>query len=101
MTKSLRNCPGCLSDHLLVEFTIIKRETCTICHYINQGRVTPIVKGGAAILDQLIDHFINDGVNGSVLEAVLQRQLAKVQRREAKHCNHQAGKAPPREEDCE
>ena len=79
MTKSLRNCPKCHQPGLVTEFVVVRRETCTNCSYLSQTRITPIVEGGAVVLDCLVDHFLNDGVSNSALQTVLQRLLAKAQ----------------------
>jgi len=91
MTKSLRNCPKCMTDNLIVEFTVVQRETCVNCSYLSQRRVTPIVEGGAAILAALIDYFLDKKVNGPALATALQQQLAKVQHREAENETKERG----------
>jgi len=98
MSKNFRNCPKCKQSTLLVEFAVVQRETCLNCTYFTQRRVTPIVQGGQAMIEHLVDYFLASNNNGPTLEVTLRRQLAKLQRREAKRRNrHNTGK-PPREE---
>jgi len=99
MPKSFRNCPRCNAQQLIQEYTVLGRESCPNCSYFVQRRITPVVQGGQAMLDYLVDYFLESGNNGPALEAALQRQLAKVQRREAKRRAHNNGGKPPREEE--
>jgi hypothetical protein len=99
MSNHLRKCPKCQINGLVVEFTVIQRESCVNCDYYTQRRVTPVVQGGLAMITHLTDRLIeaNNGLDG--LETALQQQVAKVQRRQAKRRNHGNGGSPPRGED--
>ena len=99
MPKNFRNCPKCGAPGLVQEYTVLSRETCPNCSYLTQRRITPIIQGGQAMLDYLVDYFLAAGDNGPALEAALQRQLAKVQRREAKRRARYNGGKPHGEEE--
>jgi len=98
MIKPFTDCPKCRSGNLEVQFTIVMRETCHHCDYLTQRRVTPLVSGGQKMLERLVDHLITDNGNLPTLGAVLQQQLAKVQRREAKG-DHRDPRGKPRREE--
>jgi len=99
MPKNFRDCPRCKAPTLIEEYTIVKRETCSNCSYFTQSRLFPLVQGGQGILECLVDYFLENDRNGPALEAALQRQIAKAQRRNAKHCERGNGGAPHGEED--
>ena len=99
MSGNHKNCPKCNAPTLVEEFTIIRRQTCVNCSFLTQNRITPIVKGGLAMFTYLTDHLIEHNGQLDGLEAALQQQLTKVQRREAKLKNRGNGGSPPREED--
>jgi len=84
MSKNLRDCPRCDVPGLIQEFVVTRRETCINCSYISQYRITPIVEGGYALLDALIDHFLEVNTNNAAIETALRNQLAKLQSHQAK-----------------
>ncbi len=98
MIKPFTDCPKCRSGNLEVQFTIVMRETCHNCDFLTQRRVTPFVSGGRGMLEHLVDHLITNNGNLHALGAVLQQQLAKVQRREAEGDHRNPTGQPRREE---
>ena len=99
MSKNLRDCPRCNAPTLVEEFVIVRRQTCINCKFFTQHRITPFVTGGLAMITYLSDYMIEHNGHLGGLEATLQQQIAKVQRREAKRRSHTSGDSPPREED--
>lgn len=79
MPKILQDCPVCNTKHLHVVYTVVRTRRCDICKILDQIRIVDGVEGGALLLAQLIDFFINDNANGSALEDALRQQLDKVQ----------------------
>ena len=98
MIKPFTHCPKCNSDNLEVLFTIVMRETCHHCDFLTQRRVTPLVSGGRGMLEHLVGEALANEDNLPALGAVLQQQLARVRRREAKHTNRDNGGSPKRGE---
>jgi hypothetical protein len=99
MSNNSKKCPQCDLPALVEEFTVIRRQTCPNCDFITQRRVTPIVRGGLAMITYLTDYMIDHNGHLDGLEAALQQQLAKVQRRDAKRRHRSNGGSPHREED--
>jgi protein-arginine kinase activator protein McsA len=99
MSNNSKKCPQCHLPALVEQFTVIRRQTCPNCHFIDQSRVTPIVRGGLAMITYLTDYMIEHNGHLGGLETALQQQLAKVQRHHAKHRNRGNGGSPPRAED--
>lgn len=99
MSENYRNCPRCNAPTLVEEFVIVRRQTCINCKFFTQHRITPLVKGGLAMITYLTDHLSQNDNRLDGLEAALQQQLTKVQRREAKLKNRGNGGSPHREED--
>ena len=71
------NCPRCKHNTMARGYVVVKRDSCP-CGYLMQGKITPIIEGGAALLDFLVTYFIENNVNGKALEAALGRQLERV-----------------------
>ena len=99
MTEKYRKCPSCNTSALVEEFVIVRRQSCINCKFFTQRRITPLVRGGLAMITYLADYMIEHNGHLGGLEATLQQQLAKVQRREAKRKSKTAGGSPLREED--
>ena len=94
MIKPLEKCPKCKSSQLLIQFTVVMRETCLNCDYLTQRRITPIVSGGQGMIEHLISQALSDEENLAILGAVLQQQLARVERLEARHRHRDNGGSP-------
>lgn len=97
--KNHRNCPSCNAPTLVEEFVIVRRQSCGNCQFFTQTRITPVMQGGLAMIAYLTDYMIEHNGHLGGLEAALQQQLAKVQRREAKRKSRVSGGSPSKEED--
>jgi len=91
-------CPQCDSDQFQVTYVLIKVEHCPDCSLYSQYRV-PILpfQGGYDMITRVTDTTISKGYNLAGLQAVLTRQLAKVERRQAKIANRNNGGSPNQE----
>ena len=99
MIKPFRNCPKCKSDNLEVQFTIVMREMCHHCDFLTQRRITPLVQGGRGMLEHLVGEAMVNEENLPLLGAVLQQQLARVERRQAQRRHRDNGGSPRKGED--
>ena len=97
--KPLSDCPKCHTHNLVIEFAVVTRESCRHCDYLTQRRTTPLVSGGGKMIERLVYRALENDENLPALGAVLQQQLARVRRREAKIANRNNGGSPKEEKD--
>ena len=97
--KPLSDCPKRHTHNFVIEFAVVTRESCRHCDYLTQRRTTPLVSGGGKMIERLVYRALENDESLPALGAILQQQLARVRRREAKIANRNNGGSPKEEED--